>query len=349
VTAFTISIGKDLTILGSGYGDVQTSGGHSPAGDSIGTFLEADPATASLFSVDADLTISNVRLIGAENGIRISDSGGPDPVLSIEDCLFDRQATWAVFAEDDDSAVSVEMLDSIVDASRADSPAGGGGLYLDNLNYTVYNSEFYSQSPSAAGAGILAVNGAGVIDSSIFDGNGLGIWASGGSPVITSCNITGAAYTTEGINLTGGPGVPILRRNIVLNNSGYGVRIGGSATPVLFRNIISGNEEAGVLIDFSGASGDVGDIVLGDQTNFDTGFNDIYDNIHPIQAGNTEVYVTTDTPFSLIPVNSHNNYWGVDIDSAALINARIYDNKRTPADDRAIVDPSPYRIDPQNF
>jgi hypothetical protein len=328
--SLTIPVSTNLTVLGSGYGDMLTSGGHSPPGNSIGTFLDASSTTASLFSVNADLTIRNVRLLGAENAVRIWDSAGPDPQLSVQDCLFDRQSGWAVYAEDDDAAVSVEILDSFVDASRADSPSGEGGLYLDNINYTVTNSRFYSHSPTGGGIGIQAVSGAGVIDSSIFDGNAMAIWASGGSPIITSCNISGAAFTTNGINLTGGPGEAIIRRNTIDGHTGgYGLRVGGEMELTLRNNEITNNELSGVLIDSELSNVNLVNIDMG--TTGDKGNNHFSDNTHPdgdVGLG-TQVYVTLATQEGSTRIPANWNYWGAS--TPAEVNIVITDGNDDPA------------------
>ncbi len=328
--SLTIPIDVNITVQGSGYGDALTSGGHSPAGNSIGTFLDAISTTASLFSVNADLTIRNVRLLGAENAVRISDSAGPDPQLSVQDCLFDRQSIWAVYAEDDDAAVSVEILDSIVDASRADSPSGAGGLCVDNINYTVTNSRFSTQSSTGGGIGIQAVSGAGVIDDSIFDGNALAIWASGGSPIITSCNISGAAFTTNGINLTGGPGEALISRNTIDGNiGGYGLRVGGEMELTLRNNEITNNGLSGVLIDSTLSNPSLVKIDMG--TTSDKGNNLFNFNTHPGGAvgWDTQVYVTLATQEGPTWIPANWNYWGVS--TSDEVNLVIVDGNDLPA------------------
>ena len=249
----SIPIDVNLTVLGSGYGSTSTSGGLSfPAVASTATILQSPVSSASIFSVDADLTLKNMRLLGAENAVRIWDSAGPDPQLSVEDCVFDRQETWAVYADDDDGGVSVDFISSIVDASKANSPSGGGGLYLENVNYTVTGSEFYLQSATAPGAGVQAVGGTGNIYNSLFTGNALAIWASGGSPIISSCNITGYVSTTSsGVLFTGDSfGTPMLISNRISENKGSGVVISGDAPVIFEQNSISLNGSGGVVIDY---------------------------------------------------------------------------------------------------
>ncbi|MGD8353020.1 MAG: right-handed parallel beta-helix repeat-containing protein, partial [Pseudomonadota bacterium] len=316
-------IGKNVTIQGSGFGNALTSGGHSTGGDPAATFIEADPAAASLFSIDADLTIRNLRILGAAAGIRLSDDGGPDPVLTVEDCVFDRQSGWAVQADDDDGNAQVWFLSSLVDASLADSLSGAGGLYLDNLTYGVYNSGFYSQSPAVPGAGILALSGSGVIDSSIFGGNAIAIWASAGSSVITSCNISGTAAITNGINLTGGPGGALIRRNTIDGNSGYGLRVGGEMALYLRKNAITDNGLSGVLIDSELDNPSLVNIDMG--TLGDKGNNLFNGNEHPdgVSGFETQVYVTLATQEGAMFIPANWNYWGVS--SIPEVNIVIID------------------------
>jgi len=324
----TIPIGVPLTIMGSGFGDGPTSGGFVPdtgaIAGSVATILETGSATSPLFSVDADLTLEAMRLLGGANGVRVVDSVGSDPQLSVEDSLFDKQKAWAVFARDDDQMVSVEFISSIVDASLADSPSGGGGLFLDNLNYTVVDSQFYLHSAVAPGAGVQATGGAGNIDNSIFGGNALAIWASGGFPVINSCNISGAAFTTNGINLTGGPGSAVIRRNTIDGNTGgYGLRVGGEMGLTLRNNAITNNGMSGVLIDSTLGNTSLGNIDMG--TTNDRGNNEFNDNNHPsIPTREIQVYVTQATSAgpTLIPANW--NFWGVA--TAAEVNLSHIDN-----------------------
>ena len=315
--SLTIPINTSLIVLGSGYGSTATSGGLIPLADPTATILEADPATASLFSVDADLTLKNMRLLGAESAIRISDSGGPDPQLSVEACLFDKQAAWAIFAEDDDTAVSVEVAASIVDASQADS-SSRGGIYLSNVSYSVDGSAIYFQTDpggpadsTVQGAGVQAFEGTGEITETVFEDNALAIWASGGDSVITSCNISSTANTTYGINLTGDPGTALIRRNTIDGNTGYGLRVGGEMELILRKNAITNNELSGVLIDSTLSNTNLTKINMGTTT--DRGNNLFDNNVHPDGAGgqDTQVYVTlaTSEGSTLIPANW--NYWGV--------------------------------------
>ena len=322
-SALTIPINVDLTVLGSGYGDMMTSGGHSPVGNSIGTVLDTSPTAASLFSVDADLAIRNMRLLGGISGIHLSESDSVDPQLSVEDCLFDRQSGWGVYAQSN-GGVNVEFLSSIVDASRADSSSGNGGLYLDNVDYTVYDSRFYRKSAAGPGAGIQALEGTGSIENSIFDENALAIWASGGFPVITSCNISGAAFTTNGINLTGGSGAAVISRNTIDGNiGGYGLRVGGEMELTLRNNEITGNGLSGVLIDSELGNTSLTRIDMGTTT--DRGNNLFDDNMHPdVPTREIQAYVTqgTNAGPTLIPANW--NYWGVS--TAPEVNLAIIDN-----------------------
>ena len=330
VTALTIPIDVDLTVLGSGYGSTVTSGGLEPLADPVATILEADPATASLFSVDADLILKNIRLLGAESAIRISDNGGSDPQLSVEECLFDKQAAWAVFAEDDNGVVSVEVAVSIVDASQADS-SSRGGIYLNNVSYSVDGSAIYFQTDpggptdsSVQGAGVQAFEGTGEITETVFDDNALAIWASGGSPVITSCDILGTASTTNGINLTGGPGEALIRRNTIDGNTGYGLRVGGEMDLVLRKNAITNNGLSGVLIDSDLDNPSLANINMGTST--DKGNNLLDDNDHPNGIGGieTQVYVTQATQEGSTWIPANWNYWGyvdpTEVDFAGVDN-----------------------------
>jgi hypothetical protein len=330
--ALSIPINVDLTVLGAGYGDTATSGAVPlPAVASTATILEASITSASIFSIEDNFTLRQVRLIGAVTGISIAGTPGGDPFLSIEDCLFDGQDAWAVFAMDDDSEVTVDFLSSIVDASSASS-SGRGGLYLEDVTYNVSDSEFHLQTdpmgPSDAtveGAGVQIFGGDGTVTESVFMDNALAIWASGGSPVISFCSVSGAtALTTYGINLTGGPGPAVIRRNTVDSNSGYGLRIGGEMELVLRRNAITNNEFSGVLIDSELSNVNLINIDMG--TLSDQGRNLLDDNIHPDGnwAFDTQVYVTQDTNAGSTPVPANYNYWGYF--TISDINTSIVDN-----------------------
>ena len=217
----------------------------------------------------------------------------------------------------------MEFISSIVDASQADRSAGNGGILLDNVNYTVYDSIFNWKSDTGPGAGVKALEGTGSIDNCVFNENALAIWASGGSSVITSCNISGAAYTSYGINLTGGPGAAEIRRNTIDGNTGYGLRIGGTMMLVLRNNAITNNGLSGVLIDSTLSNPSLVNINMG--TTNDRGNNLLDDNTHPdVPTREIQAYVTQDTNAgsTLIPANW--NYWGVA--TAAEVNLAIIDN-----------------------
>ncbi len=322
-SSLTIPIDANLTVLGSGYGDMLTSGGHNVVGNSVGTVLETDPAIPSLFSVDADLTIRNVRLLGAVNGIRLSDSGGTDPQLSVRDCLFDRQSEWGVYAESN-GGVNVEILSSILDASRADGPSSEGGLYLDNVNYTVANSRFYGKPVVGSGVGVQALGGAGSIDNSIFDENALAIWASGGSPVITLCTISGTAFTTYGINLTGGTGEALISHNTIDGHTGgYGLRVGGEMELTLRNNAITNNGMSGVLIDSTLSNPSLSKIDMGMLA--DKGNNLLEGNTYPPfnASEGVQVFVTQATNEGATTIPANYNYWGQP--NIALVDIVIID------------------------
>jgi len=329
--ALKIPIDVDLTVQGSGYGSSVTSGGLLPSADPEATILEAAPGTASLFSVDANLTIRKMRLLGAEAAVRVADVSGPDPQLSVRQCLFDRQAAWAVFVQDDDAAVSVEVADSIVDASQAVG-SSRGGVYLDNVSYLITGSGFWFQTdpggpddPTVTGAGVQVIDGAGEITESLFDDNALAIWANAGSPVITSCDISGAAFTTNGINLTGGPGSALIRRNTIEGNTGYGLRVGGTMDLKLRKNAITGNGESGVLIDSALGNTSLTGIDMG--TTGDRGNNLFEFNTHPDGADgqDTQVYVTLDTSEGPTFIPANWNYWGAA--TLPQVNLVIIDGK----------------------
>ena len=325
--SLTIPINTSLIVLGSGYGDMLTSGGNPSDGNSVATILETAPGTPSLFSVDANLTIRNVRLLGGVHGIHLSDSGSANPQLSVQDCLFDRQSEWGVYAESN-GGVNVEILSSILDANRADNPGGGGGLYLDNVIYTVYDSVFYEQSATAIGAGVQVLGSAGNIDNSIFGGNALAIWASGGSPVITSCNISGAAFTTNGINLTGGPGDAEISRNTIDGNAnGYGLRVGGEMELTLRNNEITNNGLSGVLIDSTLSNPSLTKINMGESV--DQGRNLFDGNSHPSGEGgwDNQVFVTLATSEGSTPIPANWNYWGGMVSNNLDVNRVIIDGK----------------------
>jgi hypothetical protein len=226
----------------------------------------------------------------------------------------------------------VEFLSSIIDASRADSPSGGGGLFLDNLNYTVLDSQFYSHSAVVSGAGVQVVSGAGNIDNSIFGGNALAIWASGGSPVITSCNISGAAFTTYGINLTGGPGEAQISRNTIDGHiGGYGLRVGGEMELTLRNNAITNNGLSGVLIDSTLSNTNLTKINMGEST--DQGRNLFDGNSHPNGEGgwDTQVYVTLATQEGSTWIPANWNYWGEMVSTSLDVNRVIIDGNDNAA------------------
>jgi hypothetical protein len=325
----TIPIDVNLTVLGSGYGSIDTSGGVSfPAVASTATIIQSPVLNASIFSVDADLTLKNLRLLGAEIAVRLSDAGS-DPQLTIEDCVFDMQGAWAVYAEDGDGGVNVQFLSSVVDASFATS-SSRGGLFLDNVNFQVEESGFYFHTDPGGptdstdrGAAVQVFDGVGGITGSIFEDNGLAIWASGGDSTITSCNISSTYDTTYGINLTGGPGTAHIRRNTIDGNSGYGLRVGGEMDLTLRKNAITNNGLSGVLIDSDLDNPSLINIDMG-KTN-DRGNNLLDDNSHPDDVVHEiQVYVTQATSEgpTLIPANW--NYWGFS--TAPEVNLAIIDN-----------------------
>ncbi|MDF1534998.1 MAG: right-handed parallel beta-helix repeat-containing protein [bacterium] len=332
-TSWTIPIDAGLTLSGAGSA----------------TILEADISHPVLFSVSANLNLKNMVVRGAQVGVEVSDPSA-DPEILIENCLFDGQGAWAIDAVDDEGT-NVQFLSSTVDASAASS-ASRGGLYLEGVTYyLVADSVFTGHTDpggpadgTVEGAAVQVVGSSGQITESIFDGNALAIWASGGTPLIDSCSISGAAYTTYGINLTGGPGTPILQYNHISGNSGYGTRIGGEMTPVFYRNVITLNKESGVLVDFTGTLQNAGEIVLGDNDKKSTtGFNDIFDNVYPGITGKIEVYVTEATPndskpYPVYPIKAHNNYWGATVQD--FVNARTYDNFDTVPNDRLALQPT---------
>ncbi|MDT8395529.1 MAG: right-handed parallel beta-helix repeat-containing protein [bacterium] len=333
-TSWTIPIDAGLTLSGAGSA----------------TILEADISHPVLFSVSANLNLKNMVVRGAQVGVEVSDPSA-DPEILIENCLFDGQGAWAIDAVDDEGT-NVQFLSSTVDASAASS-ASRGGLYLEGVTYyLVADSVFTGHTDpggpadgTVEGAAVQVVGSSGQITESIFDGNALAIWASGGSPLITSCDVLGATATTSyGINLTGGGGTATVRRNTVDGHSGYGVRIGGEMTPVFYRNVITLNKESGVLVDFTGTLQNAGEIVLGDNDKKSTtGFNDIFDNVYPGITGKIEVYVTEATPndskpYPVYPIKAHNNYWGATVQD--FVNARTYDNFDTVPNDRLALQPT---------
>jgi hypothetical protein len=339
VTALKIPILTRLTVIGTGYGSAATSAGVTPSVASTATVIEAPLSTSAIFSVEEDFTLKKVRLVGAASGVRINDTAADvDPAITVEECLFDGQDAWALQAVDDDSQTAIEFTSSLVDASSAGSTSRGG-LYLDRVVYTVSGSGFYRQTdplgPSnttVRGAGVQAFGGAGAITESLFEDNALAIWASGGSPVITSCDVSGAmVLTSYGINLTGGPGLAIVRRNTVDGNSGYGLRLGGTMELTLRRNAITNNEYSGVLIDSRLSNTNLTKIDMGTST--DEGFNLFDENYHPDGSVDvdfeTQVYVTIDTSEGSTRIPANWNYWGVQ--TSPQVNYVIIDGNDNPA------------------
>lgn len=321
-SVLTIPIIADLTVLGSGYGDMMTSGGHSPNGNSMATVLDTDPATASLFSVDADLTIRSMRLLGAVHGIHLSDGGGSDPHLTVQDCVFDRQSGWSVHAQGDGGG-SVEFLSSIVDASRADRSAGNGGLFLDNVKYTVYDSLFNWKSDIGPGAGVQVLEGTGIIDNCIFDENALAIWASGSAVDISSCTITGGASTTNGIDISGDAAVTTIRDNTIEDNNGYGVRIRGNSEPKFFGNIIKSNS-----VTYPGARGirilDPGSHPEFGKFPYDESGCNRFESSSTIRED--FIFEVDSSTLDPLVIYAGNNYWGLLFDTGNEIHTyKIHD------------------------
>ncbi len=330
-TGPSIPIDVTLKIVGSGYGSTVTSGGlNFPAAASTATFIQSSVSSVSIFSVDADLTLKGMRLLGAENAVRIFDSAGPDPQLTVESCVFDGQGAWAVYAEDDDQVVNIRFLDSIVDASQADN-SSRGGLFLDNVAYQIEGSEFYYHTDPGGptdgadqGAAVQVFDGAGEIIDSIFEDNALAIWASGGDAIITSCNISSTVDTTYGINLTGGPGAANISRNTIDGHTGYGLRVGGEMELILRKNAITNNGLSGVLIDSELNNPSLININMGTST--DKGNNLLDDNDHPngIAGYETQVYVTQATQEGSTWIPANWNYWGyasrTEVDFAGVDN-----------------------------
>jgi parallel beta-helix repeat protein len=353
ITAFSIPIGTAITVIGAGYGDTVTSGGVMPDVASTATILEAPLSSASIFSVQADVTFRGIRLVGAMSGISVADTPGGNPVLTVEDCLFDGQDAWALMARDSnsgDGSVTVQFLSSIVDASSAGSSTRGG-LSLEEVSYEVSDSEFHLMTDPLGpddsvvmGAAVQAVGGSGDLTESIFEDNALAIWASGGSPLITSCDVSGATATTSyGINLSGESDSVVIRGNTIDGNSGYGMRIGGRMTPKVRGNVISNNELSGILIDFSGPPLDVQKIDLGTTTDF--GNNDLFDNTHPDAVPTTaQLFVTSNTTDpGVVQIPAEYNYWGV---LSTIVETVIYHGVDVVG--RARVDFNPAYDTPQN-
>ena len=348
VNPLTIPVLTSMTVLGAGYGSALTSGGVAPAVASTATVLEAPLSAASMFSVEEDFALKGVRLVGAITGISVAGTPGGDPYLSVEDCLFDGQDAWAVFAMDDDSQTTFDFMSSIIDASTATSTSRGG-IYLENISYNVSGSDLFWQTDplgpadlSTVGAGVQVVGGTGTVKDCLFVDNGLAIWASGGSPVIASCYISGAtAVNSYGINLSGESDSVEISDNTIDGNSGYGLRIGGEMTPKVRRNVISNNEYSGILIDFSGDGADTLNIDLGKTSDF--GNNDLFDNIHPGVTGDTQLYVTSTTPAYGTGIPAEWNYWGV---ASTIVESVVYHGFDAPG--RAMVDFSPAFNSEQN-
>ena len=316
-TALTVPVDVNLTVLGAGYGDAETSGGIDPPANAVATVLQAPPGASAILDVSADLVLKNIRFVGSLNAISID---GADASVQVEDCLFDGQGGWAVRAVGGGDAISIRFLSNVVDASSSND-ASGGGLYLEDADYEVSGSEFHLKNDEAEGAGVMAVGGAGSVEDCIFEGNYLAIWASGGSPVITNCNILGGSY---GINLTGGSGSAEIRSNAIDGHSSWGLRVGGEMELVLRRNAITDNGRAGVLIDSQLSNVNLIRIDMGTFT--DQGRNLFNDNTHPDGnwAFDTQVYVTQGTSEGPTRIPANYNYWGYF--NATDINTSIVDN-----------------------
>jgi len=358
-SGLTIPIDVNLTVLGSGYGNGDTSGGLTfPDGSSTATVINSGLSASSIFSVDADLTLKKMRILGAREGISINDvPEDHDPQLVVEDCVFDGQDSWAVSAVDDDEGAVVQFLSSFVDASSATSTSRGG-LYLEGVQYLVQLSEFYYQKDpggpeddTVQGAGVQAVGGVGDIIDSIFDDNTLAIWASGGEAKIDSCSLNGMAGTTNGLLYTGSTTLdPEISYSHINSNSGFGVKIKGQIPLIFLHNSISGNgsggiNEGGVIIDYNFTNTNTAPI-LGDCQAYNIcvtgGRNSIFDN-YPFDA------TVTANGSTYIPIKAEGNWWGPDKVVTALVDVLIQDGDTNTAPgsedyplDRAYLDFRPW-------
>jgi hypothetical protein len=347
----TLSITQALTLVGHGFGNAVTAGGYSAQGMTPATVLSADSAEPFIVQTRSDLDLSNIRFAGAAVGLNIEDNDidSTDLTVTVNDCLFEGQGAWGIYAA---KIVPGDTIDQLllntlyigVDASQAASN-DGGGIYLGDATY---NLEYMDVRGAVASpgyyAGVFITGGSGTVSGSFFDDNAVAIWASGGAPVIASNSIDGSdTLTTAGINLTGGPAYPEIRSNEIAYNSGYGLRIGGEMQPRVRSNIIRNNDGAGIVIDFEGSAVDLVSIDLG--TTSDSGSNDLYENDHPSSVLNVQAYVSTSTPIGRIP--AERNYWGFA--TPEEVNLVIIDgNDSGGSPDRGYLDPTNFWFNKQN-
>jgi hypothetical protein len=328
-----------------------------PAGDTVA--LAATPGAAYLFSLGASLTLKGVEVRGAKVGISAAPPAGGTLTVEVGSCAFASQARWALQAsgrEAHASSLVVALDDCTVDATARDtSLADYGGVKLKHGSFSVTRGTFLGAVPSteireSAALYLEAPAIAAFVDSCLFSGNAYPLKCSSGSPVISSCRfLPGASISNaNGVLLRGGSSgglsrSPVLRRNRIEGNGGFGVKVQGYMTPVLYRNRITGNGRAGVLVDGPGARPNLGDgstpALLAS-----SGRNDIYSNTNNGEYPGEYVEVQVNKPplAGLGPIRAQYNCWGLDAVSQAIVWGRIQDGRNHP-DGRATVDSSLYQ------
>ncbi len=304
-----------------------------------GTILEAPSSAACLFSVGADISLRGLRLRGAKVGARTSPAAGGALSMEAAGCYFASQARWGIQAAGraaPAASLAVALSECTFDSRGGASDNGGANLRYGTVNAfdcTFRKAIDPSEGGEASALYLEAPGAASRVDSCIFTDNAYPLKCSSGSPVISSCRFLPGGYSlSNGIILRGSSGSPVLRRNRIESNDGFGVLVRDGMTPILYKNRIAGNGRAGVIVDGAGARPNLGNGLGGGSPPTDgSGYNDIYSNacgtnpdgISPSQIVN--LYVTADTPFSADYIKALWNYWGPGITTQGQVEGVIID------------------------
>jgi hypothetical protein len=319
-TAIVLENSVELIMIGSGYGQALTANSFSAVDVTPITAIASSRSSSYIFSVGANLTLKNMRISGSRNAVNISDIAG---TMTFEDLVFEDHDAWAIYAEDTAASVFTTLYVStdnvMIDAFRAEEALLRGGIHISgaDIDFLIKNTlvkDLRILTSSEEGGGIFVDNSDGQIDSSVFSGNAVGVWFKNNFAILSSSSVIGGINAnSNGVRMSGAAGSPILRRNSIESNEGYGVRVGGGNTPKFFRNSISGNKWTGVLIDYTGAEAGLLNINLGKTTDLTSGFNNLTSNglSHPVYVPN-QVYVSsTTTGTASLNIPAQNNWWGI--------------------------------------
>ncbi len=329
-TAVVLENTAALMIQGNGYGQAITSANYSASDMTPATVLETTFAASRLFSVGHDLSIKNLRVVGAISAVDVADVISTLDV-TVDDSVFTGQKGFAIDAADsnagDSTTVSVSVTGTMIDNTLSDAN-DRGGISLQKVTFAVEDSMVTNQwaLPIGVGGGIYVDLGSGYINSSVFVDNSTAIYVANGSPRISSCVITGSGTSpSNGIRFTGVSASPIIRYNTISANTGFGVGLLGNSRPVFTHNTIANNGNAGIYIDFDFTNAN--DVpVLGDCTVFNIcqsgGRNGIFNN-SPYEV------IVTSTSSTWIPISAEGNFWGTGKTTSALVDLVIQDGDTT--------------------